>query len=153
MLKENSKAPDFELLDENGKLHKLSDYFGTPLVLYFYPKDDTPGCTAEACSFRDDYSAFEKSKTKIIGVSPDSVASHKKFKEKYVLPFPLLSDAQHTVAEQYGVWVEKKVRGKKSMGILRTTFLIDRNGNIAKVFAGVKPSEHSKEVLEALQSL
>lgn len=153
MLNEKTKAPDFELLDENGILHKLSDYAGAPLVLYFYPKDDTPGCTTEACNFRDNYSAYEKANTKILGVSTDSVKSHKKFKEKYHLPFPLLSDPDHKVVEQYGVWTEKKMMGKKYMGIARTTYLIDKNGKIAKVFEGVKPSEHSREVLEVLKAL
>jgi peroxiredoxin Q/BCP len=153
MLSEKTKAPDFELLDENGAPHKLSDYAGAPLILYFYPKDDTPGCTTEACGFRDDYSAFEKVNAHIVGVSTDSVKSHKKFKEKYGLPFPLLSDADHKVVELYGVWGEKKMMGKKYMGILRTTYLIDKNGKIAKVFEGVKPAEHSREVLEALKAL
>ncbi|RJQ43092.1 MAG: thioredoxin-dependent thiol peroxidase [Anaerolineaceae bacterium] len=153
MLAEKTKAPDFELLDENGISHKLSDYAGAPLVLYFYPKDDTPGCTKEACNFRDDYSAFEKANTKILGVSTDSVKSHKKFKEKYHLPFPLLSDPDHKVVEQYGVWTEKQMMGKKFMGIARTTYLIDKNGKIARVFEGVKPAEHSREVLDALNNL
>ncbi len=153
MLSEKTKAPDFKLLDENGIPHSLSDYAGTPLVLYFYPKDDTPGCTTEACNFRDDYSAFQKANTKILGVSTDSVKSHKKFKEKYHLPFPLLSDPDHKVVEQYGVWTEKNMMGKKFMGIARTTYLIDKEGMIAKVFEGVKPVEHSSEVLEALKVL
>jgi len=153
MLSEKIKAPDFELLDENGIPHKLSDYAGSPLVLYFYPKDDTPGCTTEACNFRDDYSAFQKTNTKILGVSTDSVKSHKKFKEKYHLPFPLLSDPDHKVVEQYGVWAEKKMMGKRYMGIARTTYVIDKNGKIAKVFEGVKPAEHSREVLEVLKTL
>jgi peroxiredoxin Q/BCP len=153
MLAEKTKAPDFELLDENGISHKLSHYAGAPLVLYFYPKDDTPGCTKEACNFRDDYSAFEKANTKILGVSTDSVKSHKKFKEKYHLPFPLLSDPDHKVVEQYGVWTEKQMMGKKFMGIARTTYLIDKNGKIARVFEGVKPAEHSREVLDALNNL
>jgi peroxiredoxin Q/BCP len=153
MLSEKIKAPDFELLDENGIPHKLSDYAGSPLVLYFYPKDDTPGCTTEACNFRDDYSAFQKANTKILGVSTDSVKSHKKFKEKYHLPFPLLSDPDHKVVEQYGVWAEKKMMGKRYMGIARTTYVIDKNGKIAKVFEGVKPAEHSREVLEVLKTL
>ena len=153
MLSENSKAPDFELQDENGKLHKLSDYAGKPVVLYFYPKDDTPGCTIEACNFRDNYSDFEKAHIQILGVSVDSVQSHKKFKEKYALPFPLLSDADHKVVEQYEVWKEKKMMGKTFMGITRTTYIIDRNGKIAKVFKDVKPSEHSREVMDALDDL
>jgi peroxiredoxin Q/BCP len=153
MLSEKTKAPDFELLDENGIPHRLSDYFGTPLVLYFYPKDDTPGCTTEACNFRDNYNAFQKANTTILGVSTDSVKSHKKFKEKYQLPFPLLADTDHKVVEQYGVWTEKNMMGKKYMGIARTTYLIDKEGKIAKVFEGVKPTEHSREVLKELEML
>ncbi len=153
MIQEKMKAPDFNLLDEDGIPHTLSEYHGAPLILYFYPKDNTPGCTTEACSFRDDYSAYEKAKVTILGVSADSVKSHKKFKEKYQLPFTLLSDPEHTVCEAYGVWAEKQMMGKKYMGILRTTFVINKNGEIAKVFEGVKPSEHSKEVLEVVKNL
>ncbi len=153
MLNEKEKAPEFELQDENGKVHKLSDYAGTPIVLYFYPKDNTPGCTTEACSFRDNYSAYEKENVQILGVSVDSVKSHKKFQEKYSLPFPLLADVDHKVVEQYGVWKEKKMMGRTYMGIARTTYLIDGKGIIAKVFENVKPSEHSQEVLEALKAL
>lgn len=153
MLAEKTKAPDFELLDENGVSHRLTDYKGTPVVLYFYPKDDTPGCTTEACSFRDDYSAFSEEKVTIVGISTDSVTSHKKFKEKYNLPFSLLADTDHQVCEKYGVWAEKKMMGKKFFGILRTTYLIDKNGNIARVFEGVKPAEHSQEVLQAIKVL
>jgi len=153
MLAEKTKAPDFELLDENGSAHNLSDYKGAPLVLYFYPKDNTPGCTTEACSFRDNYSAYTNAKVTILGVSTDSVKSHKKFKEKYNLPFTLLADTDHQVCEQYGVWAEKHMMGKKFMGILRTTYLIDKNGNIARVFEGVKPAEHSQEVLQAIKEL
>jgi len=153
MIQEKMKAPDFNLLDEDGITHTLSEYLGAPLILYFYPKDNTPGCTTEACSFRDDYSAYEKAKVTILGVSADSVKSHKKFKEKYQLPFTLLSDPEHTVCEAYGVWAEKQMMGKKYMGILRTTFVINKNGEIAKVFEGVKPSEHSKEVLEVVKNL
>ncbi len=153
MIQEKMKAPDFNLLDEDGIPHTLSEYHRAPLILYFYPKDNTPGCTTEACSFRDDYSAYEKAKVTILGVSADSVKSHKKFKEKYQLPFTLLSDPEHTVCEAYGVWAEKQMMGKKYMGILRTTFVINKNGEIAKVFEGVKPSEHSKEVLEVVKNL
>ena len=153
MIQEKTKAPDFNLLDEDGNSHTLSEYKGTPLILYFYPKDNTPGCTTEACNFRDDYSAYEKAKVTILGVSPDSVKSHKKFKEKYQLPFTLLSDPDHTVCEAYGVWAEKQMMGKKYMGILRTTFVINKDGVVEKVFEGVKPSEHSKEVLAAVKNL
>ena len=153
MIQKKTKAPDFNLLDEDGNSHTLSEYKGTPLILYFYPKDNTPGCTTEACNFRDDYSAYEKAKVTILGVSPDSVKSHKKFKEKYQLPFTLLSDPDHTVCEAYGVWAEKQMMGKKYMGILRTTFVINKDGVVEKVFEGVKPSEHSKEVLAAVKNL
>jgi len=153
MIQEKTKAPDFNLLDEDGNSHSLSEYKGTPLILYFYPKDNTPGCTTEACNFRDDYSAYEKAKVTILGVSPDSVKSHKKFKEKYQLPFTLLSDPDHTVCEAYGVWAEKQMMGKKYMGILRTTFVINKDGVVEKVFEGVKPSEHSKEVLAVVKNL
>jgi len=146
-------APDFELPDDTNKPRRLSSYRGKPVLLYFYPKDDTPGCTTEACSFRDDYSAFSEEKVTIVGISTDSVTSHKKFKEKYNLPFSLLADTDHQVCEKYGVWAEKKMMGKKFFGILRTTYLIDKNGNIAKVFEGVKPAEHSQEVLQAIKVL
>jgi len=144
-------APDFELPDDTGKIRKLSDFRGQPVILYFYPKDDTPGCTTEACNFRDDYSAYEKAEVVILGVSPDSVKSHVKFKEKYGLNFPLLADEDHKVCELYDVWGLKKYRGREYMGVLRTTFLIDAEGNIVQVFEKVKPAEHSAELLEALE--
>jgi peroxiredoxin Q/BCP len=143
-------APDFELLDDTGTLRKLSDYRGKNVVLYYYPKDDTPGCTKEACNFRDDYSAYEKAGVAVLGVSPDSVQSHAKFKKKFQLPFPLLADEGHKVCDLYGVWGPKKFMGKSYEGVLRTTFLIDENGNIAKVFEEVRPAEHSAELLSAL---
>jgi len=146
-------APDFELQDETGTLHKLSDYRGKPVVLYFYPKDDTPGCTTEACNFRDDYSAYQKAGVIILGVSPDSVKSHVKFKEKFGLPFPLLADEGHKVSELYDVWALKKFMGREYMGVLRTTFLIDANGQIARIFEKVRPAEHSTELLAALDSV
>lgn len=149
----NNPAPDFALPDDTGTTRRLSDFRGKPLILYFYPKDDTPGCTTEACNFRDDYSAYEKSGVTILGVSPDSVASHVKFKEKYHLPFPLLADDQHKVCDKYGVWGPKKAMGREYDGVLRTTFLIDSKGRIARVFENVKPSEHSTEVLAALKQL
>lgn len=145
-------APDFELLDETNTPRKLSDYRGRNVVLYFYPKDDTPGCTKEACNFRDDYSAYEKAGVVILGVSPDSVESHVKFKTKFQLQFPLLADDEHKVCDLYQVWGPKKFLGKQYEGVLRTTFLIDENGNIVKVFENVRPSEHSAELLEALGS-
>jgi len=145
-------APDFNLLDDTNTPRKLSDFRGRNVVLYFYPADDTPGCTKEACNFRDDYSAYEKAGVVILGVSPDDVASHLKFKKKFQLPFPLLADEGHKVCDLYGVWGPKKFLGKEYEGVLRTTFLIDENGNIVKVFEQVRPAEHSAEVLSALGS-
>jgi len=130
-------------------MRKLSDFRGKSVVLYFYPKDDTPGCTTEACNFRDDYSAYETAGVTILGVSPDSVKSHIKFKEKFGLPFPLLADEDHKVSELYEVWALKKYMGREYMGVLRTTFLIDPDGRIVRVFEKVKPAEHSKEILDA----
>jgi peroxiredoxin Q/BCP len=141
------QAPDFELFDDSGTLRKLSDYLGNPIALYFYPKDDTPGCTKEACNFRDDYSSYEQAGVEILGVSPDSVDRHVKFKTKYNLPFTLLADEDHKVSELYGVWGKKKSFGREYEGINRTTFLIDADGIIIKVFKRVKPAEHSSEVL------
>lgn len=140
-------APDFEMLDDTNTLRILSDYRGKNIVLYFYPKDDTPGCTKEACNFRDDYSAYEQAGVVILGVSPDSVESHVKFKEKFQLQFPLLADDEHKVCDLYGVWGPKKFMGKEYVGVLRTTFLIDTEGNIKQVFENVRPSEHSAELL------
>ncbi len=143
-------APEFELLDDTNTPRKLSDYRGKNVVLYFYPKDDTSGCTKEACNFRDDYSAYERAGVVILGVSPDDVGSHVKFKNKYQLPFPLLADDGHKICDLYEVWGPKKFLGKEYEGVLRTTFLIDGNGNILKVFEKVRPAEHSVEVLSAL---
>jgi len=143
----NQPAPDFSLPDEKGKDHKLSDFRGKSIVLYFYPKDDTPGCTKEACNFRDNYSAFKIAGLEIIGISPDSSESHAKFKSKFDLPFLLLADIDHQVCELYGVWGKKKFMGREFYGVLRTTFLIDKEGKLIKVFEGVKPAEHSQEVL------
>ena len=145
-------APDFELPDESGTLRKLSDFRGKPVVLYFYPKDDTPGCTTEACNFRDDYSAYQNADVTILGVSPDSVRSHVKFKEKYGLPFPLLADEDHKVSELYDVWALKKFMGREYMGVLRTTYLIDAKGKILQVFEKVKPADHSAELLAVLDA-
>jgi peroxiredoxin Q/BCP len=147
---EGSPAPDFTLRSDAGEDRTLSDLRGRPVVLYFYPKDDTPGCTKQACSFRDAYGEFEERGAAILGVSPDSEASHVRFKEKYGLPFTLLADSEHEVAEQYGVWVEKNTYGKKSMGIKRSTFVIDAEGNIARALLGVSPDGHADDVLEAL---
>lgn len=150
-IQSNIPAPDFTLLDENSAPHTLSDYRGKVVVLYFYPKDDTPGCTTEACAFRDDFSAYDSAGAVILGVSPDSPKSHLKFKAKYQLPFTLLADEDHKVAEMYGVWGLKKFMGREYDGIFRTTFVIAPDGIIKKVFEGVKPDGHSLEVLEALK--
>ncbi len=152
MISENSPAPEFKLLDETGQTRALSDYRGKPVVLYFYPKDDTPGCTKEACSFRDDYAVYGDAGVVILGVSPDSPKSHAKFKEKYNLPFTLLADEGHHVCELYGVWGLKKFMGREYEGVLRTTFLIDEKGIIKKVFPNVKPDGHSAVVLAALKA-
>ncbi|MCL4559385.1 MAG: thioredoxin-dependent thiol peroxidase [Chloroflexi bacterium] len=143
-------APDFKLPDEKGVEHELKDYRGKPVVLYFYPKDNTSGCTTEACNFRDDYAAYQKAGVTILGVSPDSVVSHAKFSQQYSLPFTLLADEGHKVCDLYGVWALKKNMGREYYGVLRTTYLIDADGKIAKVFANVKPAEHSAEVIAAL---
>ncbi len=148
ILKANAPAPDITLPDENGVLRSLSEYRGKEVILYFYPKDDTPGCTTEACNFRDDYSAYEKAGVVILGVSADNPASHAKFKQKYHLPFTLLSDENHEVSQKFGVWALKKMMGREYYGILRTTFLISADGIIKKVFENVKPAEHSREILE-----
>lgn len=150
MLTENTMAPDFELKDETGQARKLSDYRGKDVVLYFYPKDDTSGCTTEACNFRDDYSMYEKAGVVILGVSPDSPESHAKFKAKYHLPFTLLADEEHKVCELFGVWGKKKMYGREYEGVYRTTYLISKDGTILKVFENVKPADHSAEILASL---
>ena len=142
-------APDFTLLDETETERSLSDYRGKAVVLYFYPKDDTPGCTTEACNFRDDYSAYQDAGITILGVSPDTPQKHTKFKAKYDLPFTLLADTEHKVCELYGVWGTKKSFGREYEGVFRTTFLISPEGEIIKVFKKVKPADHSAEVLQA----
>lgn len=144
-------APDFVLLDDSGHKRSLADYRGEHVVLYFYPKDDTPGCTKEACSFRDNYSAFIDAGIVILGVSPDSPEEHTKFKEKFQLPFLLLADEDKAVCNMYGVWGNRKFMGKDYMGVLRTTFIISPDGFIKKVFENVKPAEHSLEVLRAIK--
>ena len=146
-------APDFSLLADDGRTVRLSDLRGRPVVLYFYPKDDTSGCTTQACGFRDAFPRFDDAEAVILGVSPDDVKSHVKFKAKYDLPFTLLADTGHTVAEAYGVWKEKSMYGRKYMGVERTTFLIDRAGNVAKVFEKVKPAGHADEVARELAAL
>ncbi|MEJ2103146.1 MAG: thioredoxin-dependent thiol peroxidase [Ignavibacteriaceae bacterium] len=152
-LKVGDKAPAFKLKNQDGETISLSDLKGKPVVLYFYPKDDTSGCTKEACNFRDEFPKFGKMKAEIVGVSADSVESHKKFAEKYKLPFNLLSDEKKEVLEKYGVWQEKSMYGKKYMGIVRTTFIIDSAGKIQKIFPKVKVDTHNKEVMEALKEL
>jgi len=142
-------APSFNLTSNEGKPVSLNDFKGKWVVLYFYPKDDTPGCTKEACSFRDSFSKFKKQGIVVLGVSPDSEASHKKFAAKYKLPFTLLADKDRSISETYGVYGEKKFMGRTYMGVHRTTFLIDEKGKIKKVFEKVKPDEHASEVLEA----
>jgi peroxiredoxin Q/BCP len=144
-------APDFALPDETGAIRTLAELRGQPLVLYFYPKDDTPGCTTEACNFRDDYSAYQQAGVTILGVSPDAPKSHAKFKAKYNLPFSLLADEDHALCDAYGVWGPKKFMGREYEGVLRTTFLIDENGLIVHVFENVKPADHSQEILQLLK--
>ena len=151
-VKEGTPAPGFQLMDENGVERNLSDFLGKPVVLYFYPKDDTPGCTTEACNFRDDYGEYEKAGVTILGISPDTVKSHAKFKAKYHLPFTLLADEDHAVCALYGVWGPKKMYGKEYEGVFRTTFLIGSDGIILKVFENVKPDGHSQEVLGILST-
>jgi len=146
-------APAFTLETDAGERLALKDLKGRAVVLYFYPKDDTPGCTVEACEFRDAFPRFKGSKAVILGISPDSVASHKKFKEKFALPFTLLADVDHDVAEKYGVWQKKSMYGKSYMGVARTTVLIDQDGKVAKVFEKVKPAGHAEAVEQALAAL
>ena len=149
MIKEGTTAPAFKTTDADGETVNLKELRGQKVVLYFYPKDDTPGCTKEACSFRDAWAKFKKRGITVLGVSPDSEASHKKFETKYKLPFTLLADKDHVIADAYGVWGEKKFMGRTYMGVLRTTFLIDEKGKVKKVFEKVKPEDHANEVLEA----
>ena len=145
-----SKAPAFRLPSDAGTPVALKDFAGRTVVLYFYPKDDTTGCTTEACDFRDNWRAVQAAGAVVLGVSPDGVTSHQKFKKKYELPFTLLADADHAVAEAYGAWGEKSMYGRKYYGVLRSTFIIDPRGKIARVFAKVKPRGHAAEVLAAL---
>ena len=150
MLEKGTKAPEFSLPDENGEIRNLSDYKGKKLILYFYPRDNTPGCTKQACGFADLYPQFSEKGVEIVGISKDSVASHKKFKEKYSLPFTILSDTELQTIQAYDVWKEKKLYGKTSMGIVRTTYLIDENGVIIKAMDKVKAAENPKETLGLL---
>jgi peroxiredoxin Q/BCP len=153
MLEKGSEAPDFILSDQFGNNHTLSDYRGQWVVLYFYPKDMTPGCTIEACNFRDDFPDFQKLNTIILGISKDSIKRHAKFADKYKLPFSLLSDIYGEVCEKYGVWKEKSLYGKSFMGIVRSSFLINRQGKIAQVYSKVKVKDHATELLNDLKIL
>ena len=153
MVEEGQQAPDFELTSDSGERVSLSQFRGKPVVLYFYPRDDTPGCTAQACGIRDSYDLFTEHDAVVLGVSPDEEAAHVKFKEKYGLPFTLLADPEHELAEAYGVWGERKYMGRTYMGIERSTFLIDEDGKIAKVMRRVKPDTHVEKVLAALDAV
>ena len=150
MVEEGKPAPDFELASDEGEKVKLSDFRGKPIVLYFYPKDDTPGCARQACALRDEYAQFRDRGAVILGVSPDDEASHVRFKNKYQLPFTLLADPEHEASEAYGVWGERTFAGRKYMGITRSTFVIDSDGNVTKAMRGVKPDTHAEKVLAAL---
>ena len=152
MLGTGVKAPDFSLPADDGTTVTLAGLKGRKVVLYFYPKDDTSGCTKEACGFRDSWKDLQKTGAVVLGVSPDGVSSHQKFRGKYGLPFPLLADTDHRVADAYGAWGEKSMYGKRYLGILRTTFVIDGDGRIARVFEKVKPEGHAGEVLAALRA-
>jgi peroxiredoxin Q/BCP len=152
VIEEGKPAPDFELRSDTGETVRLSELRGQPVVLYFYPKDDTPGCTAQACGIRDAWGDFEQRGAVVLGVSPDAESSHVKFKEKYGLPFTLLADTDHHVAEDYGVWVEKTNYGKTYWGIERSTFVIGADGTLTKVMRRVKPDTHTEQVLAALPS-
>ena len=151
-IKEGDKAPDFTATDGDGKTVRLKDFRGKKVVLYFYPKDDTPGCTKEACAFRDSYSKFRRRGIEVLGVSLDSEKSHQKFAKKYDLPFHLLADTDRAVSDKYGTYGEKKFMGRTYMGNHRMTFLIDEKGKIKKIFSKVKPEEHAEEVLEAFSA-
>ena len=152
MVEEGKPAPDFSLTSDSGETVTLSELRGRQVVLYFYPKDDTPGCTTQACGIRDVYGEFERAGAVVLGVSPDSEKSHVKFREKYGLPFNLLADRDHAVAEQYGVWAEKKYMGRTYMGIVRSTFVIGEDGTVKRAMHNVKPATHAADVLEALAS-
>ncbi|HEV2064719.1 MAG TPA: thioredoxin-dependent thiol peroxidase [Thermoanaerobaculia bacterium] len=150
LLEVGDKAPDFQTTDQDGKAVSLKDFRGQKVVLYFYPKDDTPGCTREACCFRDGWSAFRRRKIAVLGVSADDETRHKKFAKKYDLPFPLLADTDKTILKAYRVWGEKSLYGRKYMGIFRVTYVIDEKGKIAAVWPKVKPEGHAEEILEAI---
>jgi peroxiredoxin Q/BCP len=153
LLKVGAKAPAFSLKNTEGQTVKLSDFKGKKVVLYFYPKDSTPGCTVEACGFRDDYAPLKKRGVEVLGVSGDNQASHQKFTEKYSLPFTLLSDPTHEMMEKYGAWGEKSLYGRKFMGVLRITYIIDEEGKVAHVFGKVKTDTHSKDVIAAIDAM
>jgi len=150
VVEEGKPAPDFELTSDTGEQVKLSDFRGQPVVLYFYPKDDTPGCTKQACDIRDEYAEFKERGAVVLGVSPDDEAAHVKFRDKYQLPFTLLADPEHEASEAYGVWGERKYMGRTYMGITRSTFIIDSDGNVSKAMRGVKADTHTEKVLAAL---
>ncbi len=150
MVTEGMKAPDFSLYDDKGRVWTLADFAGRPFVLYFYPKDDTPGCTTEACGFRDEYAVFKDRGVEVVGVSPDSASSHAKFRNKFNLPFVLLSDPDKKTLADYGAYGEKVMYGKKVMGVLRSTFVIDAEGKVLKAFVKVKPQDHAREIMELL---
>ena len=152
MVEEGKPAPEFELTSDAGETVRLADLRGKPVVLYFYPKDDTPGCTTQACGIRDAWEEFQRAGAVVLGVSPDDERSHTKFREKFDLPFPLLADTEHATAEDYGVWKEKTYAGKTYMGVERSTFVIDADGNVARVMRRVNPKSHADEVLAALDS-
>ena len=153
LIDEGKTAPAFSLNDQNGKTHRLSDYEGKPVILYFYPKDDTPGCTKESCAFRDNLPQFKKSKAAVFGVSILDEASKKRFADKFDLTFPLLADVDHKVAEKYGVWQKKSLYGRAFMGIVRTTYLIGEDGKVAKRWDKVKVDGHAEDVLKAVQAM
>jgi peroxiredoxin Q/BCP len=152
-LKEGDTAPDFSAVSQSGERVRLSDFKGQPVVLYFYPRDDTPGCTKEACAFRDEYDALKRTGAVVLGVSTDTAEKHRKFSTKYSLPFRLLADEEKNIVQAYGVWGQKSFLGKKYMGTHRVTFLIRRDGTLGKIWTTVKPAEHAKEVLEALATV
>jgi peroxiredoxin Q/BCP len=152
VVEEGKQAPDFELTSDSGETVKLSDLRGKPVVLYFYPKDDTPGCTAQACGIRDAWGEFQRAGAVVLGVSPDDERSHVRFKEKYELPFALLADTDHATSEEYGVWQEKTFAGKTYMGVVRSTFVIDPEGKVAKEMRNVKADTHADDVLAVLRS-
>jgi peroxiredoxin Q/BCP len=153
MIEEGQPAPDFELQSDEGETVRLSALRGKPVVIYFYPKDDTPGCTTQASGIRDAYAEFERAGAVVLGISPDDERSHRRFKDKYELPFTLLADPDHAVAEQYGVWGEKRYRGRTYLGVHRSTFVVDADGAVRRVMHDVKPATHAGDVLEVLLTL